>query len=518
MSGRRFSASAALLAATATAALALGVGVGHWLWATDGAPAASAERTVLYWVAPMDRNYRRDKPGKSPMGMDLVPVYADEAAPEDDDVVTIDPTVMHNLGVRSALAERGVLPRRIDAVGYVEYDEDTVHHIHTRVEGWIESLGVQAAGDPVTQGQTLFEIYSPMLVNAQHEYLAATAHASSELRKASRERLLALGMAAEEIDRLAETRQPSQRVRVPAPADGVATHLGVREGIYVTPATHVLSVADLNHVWVLAEVFDRQAAWVAPGQRAEVRLEHLPGETWAGSVDYVYPELDSRTRTLKVRIGFDNAGRALRPNMFARVTLFSDDTGPVVHIPREALIRGGDGDRVVRDLGDGRFQGAARSRRRGSGRARGGARRLAGRRQRGDIRPVPHRFGVQRGRGAGAVPPAVAPTPSQLDEPGHSPPPTVSTNIIHTTERRHRAPCRQALRGAGREALDGGTGCSVGHRQPLPGVGRRRDCGGLGNPFDAHHAGGRAARSVGRAGDREDVLSEARRRAWWRIR
>ena len=350
--GRQF----VLLAATATAALALGVGVGHWLWPQDGPAAASGERKVLYWVAPMDRNYRRDKPGKSPMGMDLVPVYADEAGAEDEAAVSIDPAVVQNLGVRSAAAERGMLPRRIEAVGYVEYDEDTVHHIHTRVEGWIESLGVRAAGDPVTRGQTLFEIYSPVLVNAQHEYLAAMAGVSSELRNASRQRLLALGMAAEEVDQLAETRQPKQRVRVRAPADGVATHLGVREGIYVTPATHVLSVADLNRVWILAEVFDRQAAWVAPGQRAEVRLEHLPGETWAGSVDYVYPELDSRTRTLKVRIGFDNAGRALRPNMFARVTLFSADTEPVVHIPQEALIRGGDGDRVVRDLGGGRFR------------------------------------------------------------------------------------------------------------------------------------------------------------------
>ena len=340
------------------AALAAGIGIGRWLWPPVDADTASteAERKVLYWVAPMDKNYRRDKPGKSPMGMDLVPVYADEAPPQDEDVVVIDPAVVQNFGVRSAPAERSALPRRIEAVGYVEYDEDTVHHIHTRVEGWIELLGVQAAGDPVAKGQTLFEIYSPTLVNAQREFLAAQARGSEDLRKASAERLLALGMDAAEIDALAKTEQPRRRVRVPAPADGVATHLGVREGIHVTPATHVLSVADLNHVWILAEVFDRQVAWVAPGQRAEVEMEHLPGEIWEGTVDYVYPELDPRTRTLKVRIGFDNTGRALRPNMFARVVLLGDDTTQVVHIPREALIRGGDFDRVVRDLGNGRFR------------------------------------------------------------------------------------------------------------------------------------------------------------------
>ena len=347
------------------AALAVGIGLGRWLWpaagasAAAGAPDAAPERKVLYWVAPMDKSYRRPKPGKSPMGMDLVPVYADEAPPQAPgaaDAVIIDPAVAHNLGVRSAPAAHGVLPRRIDAVGYVEYDEDTVHHIHTRVEGWIESLGVQAAGDPVAKGQTLFEIYSPTLVNAQREFLAAQARGGEALRRASAERLVALGMAAQEVEQLAKTGEPRQRVRVPAPADGVATHLGVREGIHVTPATHVLSVADLSRVWILAEVFDRQAAWVAPGQRAEVELEHLPGEIWEGAVDYVYPELDPHTRTLKVRIGFDNAGRALRPNMFARVALFSADATPVVHIPREALIRGGDFDRVVRDLGDGRFR------------------------------------------------------------------------------------------------------------------------------------------------------------------
>lgn len=354
---RRRAATLSACVGALLAALAAGIGIGRWLGPPAAAPEVAPEREVLYWVAPMDKSYRRPKPGKSPMGMDLVPVYADEAPAADaEDAVVIDPAVAHNLGVRSAPAARGVLPRRIDAVGYVEYDEDTVHHIHTRVEGWIESLGVQAAGDPVAKGQTLFEIYSPALVNAQREFLAAQARGGEALRRASAERLVALGMAAPEIDQLAKSGEPRQRVRVPAPADGVATHLGVREGIHVTPATHVLSVADLSRVWIVAEVFDRQAAWVAPGQRAEVELEHLPGELWEGAVDYVYPELDPRTRTLKVRIGFDNAGRALRPNMFARVALFSDDAAPVVHIPREALIRGGDFDRVVRDLGDGRFR------------------------------------------------------------------------------------------------------------------------------------------------------------------
>ena len=339
-------------------ALLIGVAIGRLSSddrTTDPAGSDPAEREILYWVAPMDRNYRRDEPGKSPMGMDLVPVYADEV----DSVpgtVRIDPTVVNNLGVRTAAAEEGPLSRRIETVGYIGYDEDTLQHVHTRVDGWIEKLATTATGDPVKQGQLLFELYSPELVNAQQEYLTALRSTNSALRTASRDRLDALGVSGSEVARLEKDRTVSQRVRVYAESDGVVAHLGVREGIFVTPATEVMSVARLDRVWVLAEVFERQAAWVEPGQRAEVELDYIPGRRWQGTVDYVYPELDPNTRTLKVRIRFDNEGEALRPNMFARVTLFGAESAPVVHVPRAAVIRGGNVDRVVLAVGDGRFR------------------------------------------------------------------------------------------------------------------------------------------------------------------
>ena len=150
-----------------------------------------------------------------------------------------------------------------------------------------------------------------------------------------------------------------QRVRVYAEDDGVIAHLGAREGIFVTPATEVMSVAQLDRVWVLAEVFERQAGWVRPGQRASVELDYLPGEVLSGTVDYVYPELDPQTRTLKVRLRFDNESQTLRPNMFARVIIEGDPVDDVVHVPREALIRGGKVNRVVVALGQGRFQSRA---------------------------------------------------------------------------------------------------------------------------------------------------------------
>ena len=324
----------------------------------NGGAAASGdggEREILYWVAPMDANFRRDEPGKSPMGMDLVPVYADEVDSQPG-TVKIDPTVVNNLGVRTAKAERGELSRHIDTVGYVQFDEDTLHHVHTRVDGWIEKLATKATGDPVEKGQLLFELYSPTLVNAKQEFLAALRSNNTVLLQASRERLMALGVTETQIAQLEKDRTAGQRVRVYAETDGVVAHLAVREGIFVTPANEVMSIAELDKVWVLAEVFEREAAWVKPGQMAMVELDYLPGKMWHGTVDYVYPELDSKTRTLTVRIRFDNEDEMLRPNMFARVTIHAEDTGPVVHVPREAVIRGGNIDRVVAVLGEGRFR------------------------------------------------------------------------------------------------------------------------------------------------------------------
>jgi Cu(I)/Ag(I) efflux system membrane fusion protein len=278
------------------------------------------------------------------MGMDLVPVYASD---EDESVVTISPQVVNNLGVRTEQAQYSVLSRRIDTVGYVGYDEDTLQHIHTRVDGWIESLEITATGDPVRQGQTLFELYSPTLVNAEEEFLTALRSGNSILLKASRERLVALGVSTGEIDRLKQSRKVNQRLAVTAEGDGVVADLAVREGEFITPASDVMSIAKLDRVWVLAEVFERQADWIRPGQRAEVELDYLPGKRLQGTVDYIYPELDLKTRTLKVRLRFDNTSGFFRPNMFARVTIHGTETSPVVHVPREALIRGGASDRVV---------------------------------------------------------------------------------------------------------------------------------------------------------------------------
>jgi Cu(I)/Ag(I) efflux system membrane fusion protein len=317
--------------------------------------AADEDREVLYWVAPMDANYRRDKPGKSPMGMDLVPVYAD-AAGNSGGRISIAPQVVQNLGVRTAVAERSRLWRGIDTVGYVDYDESRVSHIHLRTDGWIEDLAVQSEGERVKQGARLFSLYSPELVNAQEEFVQALNAGNNGLIRASRDRLAALGIPASVIRRLEKDRKPGQTIPVYAPQDGVVASLSVRDGMYVKPATRVLSLADLSSVWLLAEVFERQADWVEVGQPTEVKLAFLPGRTWEGKVEYIYPSLDPKTRTLKVRLRFDNPDETLKPNMYADVKIFGGAKQDVIVIPSEALIRTGREQRVVLAHGNGEFE------------------------------------------------------------------------------------------------------------------------------------------------------------------
>ena len=281
----------------------------------------TGEKKIQYWVAPMDANYRRDKPGKSPMGMDLVPVYEDEGGEEG--IVKISPVVQNNLGVRISDVRKGKLDREISTVGYISFDEEKLSHLHTRVEGWVEKLVVKATGDVVEKGQKLFEIYSPSLVNAQEEYLNALKSNNSILIRASRERLGALGLTSGQIRQLGKTRKTQQRIAYFARQDGFIESLNIREGMFVKPAMNVLTIARIDTVWVIAEVFERQSGWIKPGQTVAMSVAAYPEKTWQGVVDYIYPILDEKTRTLRVRIRFENQDELLKPNMFARLTIFS---------------------------------------------------------------------------------------------------------------------------------------------------------------------------------------------------
>ncbi|WP_323844290.1 efflux RND transporter periplasmic adaptor subunit [Microbulbifer magnicolonia] len=344
-----------------TLLIALGVAVGiaiALLLRGDREEAASGgERKPLYWVAPMDPNYRRDKPGKSPMGMDLVPVYEEEPGTKDSPgTVRISPEVVNNLGVRTAAVERGRFDAEIRTVGYVQYDEKQLVQINPRVEGWIEKLYVNAEGDPVNRGMPLYTLYSPELVNAQEELVLALKHNNRVLIDAARERLRALQLPRSAIEQLIKTRKVQRTVTVYAPQSGVVDKLSVREGIFVKPGMALLSIAALDQVWVIGEVFERQAAQVNKGDPVTMRLDYLPGQSWTGTVDYIYPTLDEKTRTAQIRARFGNPDHKLKPNMFAQLAIHARRGEETLLIPAEALIRTGGKPRVVLALGDGKFK------------------------------------------------------------------------------------------------------------------------------------------------------------------
>lgn len=329
----------------------------YWqsLFAPSTKMTAQKSRKILYWVAPMDPNYRRKEPGKSPMGMDLVPVYADEQA-DSKDTVKISSAVVNNLGVKIAKVKQMDLSRIIDTLGYVTVDEKNIEHIHSYADGWIKVLNVKTTGELVKKGQLLMELYSPTLNSAQEELLLALKNNNRVLIRAGEKKLLTLGMAQSQINKLKKTRRVMELVKIYATQGGVVSQLNVREGKFIKPDTDLMTIEDLSHIWIIAEVFERQAAWVKEGQVAIATLPYMPGKTWQGVVDYVYPELDQKTHTLRVRLTFPNPDLTIKPKMYANVKIFSKTIKNALVIPRSALIRTGEGDRVIVALGDGRFK------------------------------------------------------------------------------------------------------------------------------------------------------------------
>lgn len=318
----------------------------------------STDKKPLYWVAPMDANYQRDQPGKSPMGMDLVPVYEEVANNNEHGLGTVKVAahVVNNLGVRTAAVVEKHLTTTIDTVGYVEYAEDQLIHVHPRVEGWIETLYIKAQGAPVEKGQALYKLYSPQLVNAQEEFVIALKSKNSRLITAAKNRLMALHFPKEQVEILVKNKKVHQSITFYAPQSGVVEVLKVREGFFVQPGSTIMSIAKLDEVWVQAHVFERDAALIKPGLTVNMTLDAYPRKHWVGRIDYIYPTLTEKTRTLKVRLRFDNKNQQLKANMFANISMTTELSALTIVIPKEAVIRTGKQDRVVLALGNGQFK------------------------------------------------------------------------------------------------------------------------------------------------------------------
>jgi membrane fusion protein, copper/silver efflux system len=299
-----------------------------------------------YWYDPMHPSEHFDKPGKSPfMDMQLVPKCAHGGTTDSGGAapgsIAVDSRVVQNLGIRLAKVEQGNFARGVDTVGSVGVDEHRIEAVQVREPGWVERLDVRAVGDSVRRGQQLAGVYSPDLLATQQEMLIARGSNDPDLIEAARRRLALFGLSAAQIARIEKTGEVERRVDYYAPFDGYVMELGVRQGAAVQPGTMLFQLANLSSVWITAEVPETQAAWLKPGDRAEVEVPALPSERFGAQVDYLYPELAQSTRTLKVRVVVDNPRKHLRPGMFATVHFHGAALERVLTVPSEAVIKAG---------------------------------------------------------------------------------------------------------------------------------------------------------------------------------
>ena len=352
----RFVLALALLAV----GIVIGVSATHW-WppAAPNLQDAGSDPEILYWVAPMDPEFRRKEPGKSPMGMDLVPFYAGQRTPEGAQGVRISPAMVNNFGIVTALAERKILTETIRTVGRLQYSDERLAHVHLRTSGWIHRLAVRAEGERVKRGGLLFDVYSPELVKAQAEYLQTIKSGREELIGVTRDRLRALGIPQSQIDAVERDGKVHQYVHVYAPKNGVVIKLNVADGKFVKPDSDIMVIAELDELWLISDVFETQGGLLEPGATVVAHTASASSGKIETRVDYVYPDLDPVTRTIRVRSVVDNTLLKLKPGMFMTVTIEAPARAPAVVIPSAALIRTGFAERVIVAQGDGQFRPAA---------------------------------------------------------------------------------------------------------------------------------------------------------------
>jgi Cu(I)/Ag(I) efflux system membrane fusion protein len=323
---------------------------------------------IDHYTCSMHPSVKQSAPGKCPIcGMDLVPVTKDQ---QEQGVVTIDETRRQLIGVRTAPVTIGPMRGAFRAVGQVSYDESALTDVSLKVRGWITHLYVSRTGERVARGQTLFDLYSPELYNAEQDFLLASKGSGAGnvlpdapgggnrvdgFARAARQRLRLLGLADAQIDAIAKKGAPLESVAFAAPASGFVIEKDVVEGASVDAGTRLYRIAAMSKVWVEAEVYEADLAHVRVGQPAEVTLDYLPGRSYEAKVAYVYPYLDPKSRTGRVRVELKNEQLDLRPGMYANVSL-SADLGTRTQVPAAAVVYTGPRKLVFVDLGEGHFR------------------------------------------------------------------------------------------------------------------------------------------------------------------
>ena len=328
---------------------------------------SSGERKILFWRAPMDPNEIYDAPGKSKMGMDLVPVYEDDAS--GSGIVTIDPEVQQNMNVKTAKVEVKRLSSTVVTNGVLTTNETSEYIVTTRINGWVEKLYVNYMGQQVAKGSKLMDIYSPELVSAQQELLTAISYQNSvgesslqsikesgnELVKNSIRKLELLEVSDNEIKRLIETKEIKTYITLYAQKSGTVLEKNIVEGQKVMGGMPLLKIANLSSLWLMADIYEYELEKVKVGSKTSITFNFLPGKIYEGKVAFMYPTLDSKSRTVKIRIEMSNRGE-LKPSMFANITIDGQDLGVKTVVPENAVIHSGMKNIVIISLGNGKFK------------------------------------------------------------------------------------------------------------------------------------------------------------------
>ncbi len=334
----------------------------------SGTKTKPPQRKIKHWKAPMDSTFIRDKAGKGPMGMDLIPVYEDELAAAGQ--IRINPTVVQNIGVKTVKVKRRTLTHKIRTIGTLTYDERKVHHIHTKYGGWIEKLHVDFTGQEVKQNDLLMEIYSPELLSTQEELVLALKYkeslkdspygelteAADSLLASTKKRLELFDVPAHQIEALIRDKTITKTMHIHSPVRGFVIEKKALHGMHVQPGMSLYMIADLSNIWVLADIYEYEVPWVKVGQKVEMNLSYFPGKKFTGKVTFIDPFLDPKTRTNKVRMEFANPKWNLKPDMYANVTIKSTVTKRGVAVPEEAVIHSGEREIVVIQGPSGTFE------------------------------------------------------------------------------------------------------------------------------------------------------------------
>jgi Cu(I)/Ag(I) efflux system membrane fusion protein len=321
--------------------------------AKDQQAAAGGHRKIKYYKSTMMLGEISQTPRKDSMGMDMVPVYEGE---EEGSTISVDPATVQKMGVRTAIVAKGPLRRIIRTVGTIDYNETALADVTTKFRGWIEKLYVDSTGKQVHKGEPLFEIYSPELYSAQSEYVLALNQGSGGLKASARQKLTLFDVSEDQIAQLEKTRQPQRTLRVDAPIDGIVVEKNAVQGQMVEAGMKLYRLADLSIVWVQSQIYEQDLALLKLGQEAEVSLSYMPDRKFRGRITYIYPTVDEKTRTARVRMEFHNPGLFLKPGMFATVELNAEIEPSALLVPDSAVLRSGEKNTVFVALDNGHFE------------------------------------------------------------------------------------------------------------------------------------------------------------------